>query len=172
MSGHDLQTLCTIGGARALLQDALRLRAQHKAREDAFHADLITQLAAARKRAVSERERLIRILGLLGSELAFKLPQTLPVLPSRPRNLVAVETEAIRRRVDLQIARIEADTLAKSYGLTKATRFINLLEVSLGHCGHVEHRNRKRGLRRSGVSASARACAAAAGHSCDPRARP
>jgi outer membrane protein TolC len=101
-----------------------------QAREDAFHADLITQLAAARKRAVSERERLIRILGLLGSELAFKLPQTLPVLPSRPRSLVAVETEAIRRRVDLQIARIEADALAKSYGLTKATRFINLLEVS------------------------------------------
>jgi outer membrane protein TolC len=52
------------------------------------------------------------------------------VLPSRPRSLVAVETEAIRRRVDLQIARIEADALAKSYGLTKATRFINLLEVS------------------------------------------
>jgi outer membrane protein TolC len=101
-----------------------------QAREDAFHADLITQLAAARKRAVSERERLIRILGLLGSELAFKLPQRLPVLPSRPRSLVAVETEAIRRRVDLQIARIEADALAKSYGLTKATRFINLLEVS------------------------------------------
>jgi outer membrane protein TolC len=101
-----------------------------QAREEAFHADLFTQLAAARKRAVSERERLIRILGLLGSELAFKLPQALPVLPSRPRSLVAVETEAIRRRVDLQIARIEADALAKSYGLTKATRFINLLEVS------------------------------------------
>jgi len=44
--------------------------------------------------------------------------------------LPAVETEAVRRRVDLQIARIEADTLAKSYGLTNATRFINLLEVS------------------------------------------
>jgi outer membrane protein TolC len=101
-----------------------------KAREDVFHADLITQLAAARKRAASERERLIRVLGLSGSDLAFKLPQTLPVLPSRPRSLVALETEAVRRRVDLQIARIEADALAKSYGLTKATRFINLLDVS------------------------------------------
>jgi outer membrane protein TolC len=101
-----------------------------KAREDAFHADLVTQLSAARKRAASERERLIRVLGLSGGDLAFKLPQTLPMLPSRPRSVVAVETEAIRRRVDLQIIRIEADTLAKSYGLTKATRFINLLEVS------------------------------------------
>src|SRR5262249_28862044 len=42
----------------------------------------------------------------------------------------AVEIEAIRRRVDLQIARIEVDTLAKSYGLTNATRFINLLDVA------------------------------------------
>ncbi len=101
-----------------------------QAREDAFHADLVTELAAARKRATSERERLIRALGLSGSDLAFKLPQTLPVLPSKPRSLVAVETEAIRRRVDLQIARIEVDALAKSFGLTKSTRFINLLEVS------------------------------------------
>ena len=34
------------------------------------------------------------------------------------------------RRLDLQIARIEADTLAKSYGLTNATRFINLLDAA------------------------------------------
>jgi len=101
-----------------------------QAREDAFHADLVIRLAVARKRAASERERLIRVLGLSASDLAFKLPQMLPVLPSSPRTLVAVETEAIRRRIDLQIARIEADALAKSYGLTKATRFINLLEVS------------------------------------------
>ena len=54
-----------------------------------------------------------------------------PALAARPAaGLPAVETEAIGRRVDLQIARIEADTLAKSYGLTNATRFINLLEVS------------------------------------------
>jgi outer membrane protein TolC len=41
-----------------------------------------------------------------------------------------VETEAIRRRVDLQISRIELVALARSYGLTNATRFINLLQVS------------------------------------------
>jgi outer membrane protein TolC len=54
----------------------------------------------------------------------------LPPLPNAPRTLVAAETEAIRRRVDLKIARIEVDTLAKTYGLTNATRFINLLEVA------------------------------------------
>jgi outer membrane protein TolC len=99
-----------------------------QAREEAFYAQLSTQLAAARRRAVSERERLIRALGLQDDGL--KLPHALPPLPDAPRTLVAVETEAIRRRVDLKIARIEVDTLAKTYGLTNATRFINLLEVA------------------------------------------
>jgi outer membrane protein TolC len=101
-----------------------------QAREDAFYADLVTQLAAARQRAASEREQLIRAMGLWGSDLAFRLPKALPALPGRPRTLVAVETEAVRRRVDLQVARIETDALAKSYGLTNATRFISLLEVA------------------------------------------
>jgi outer membrane protein TolC len=100
-----------------------------QAREEAFYAELSTQLAAARQRAASERERLIRALGLQDAG-ALRLPQALPPLPNAPRTLVAVETEAIRRRVDLKIVRIEVDTLAKTYGLTNATRFINLLEVA------------------------------------------
>ncbi len=100
------------------------------AREDAFHADLVTQLEAARQRAGRARERLVRSMGLWGHDLSFKLPQTLPALPKRPRTLLSVEADAVRRRVDLQIARIELDALAKSYGLTTATRFINLLEVA------------------------------------------
>ena len=101
-----------------------------RAREDAFYADLVTQLATARQRAASERERLVRAMGLWGDDLDFKLPQVLSALPRRPRTLISVETEAVRRRVDLQVARIEVDALARSYGLTNATRFINLLEVS------------------------------------------
>jgi len=100
------------------------------ARENTFHADVVTELTAARQRATGARERLVRALGFLDNASALKLPQSLPALPSRPRALAAVETEALRRRVDLQIARIETDALAKSYGLTKTTRFINLLDVA------------------------------------------
>jgi outer membrane protein TolC len=100
-----------------------------QAREEAFYAELSTQLAAARQRVASERERLVRALGL-EDYAALKIPRTLPPLPKAPHALVAVETEAIRRRVDLKIVRIEVDTLAKTYGLTNATRFINLLEVA------------------------------------------
>jgi len=101
-----------------------------QAREEAFYSDVNIQLAKARQQAASEREQLIRAIGLWENDQTIKLPQMLPTLPKHPRSLAAVETEALRRRVDLQIARIETDALAKSYGLTKATRFINLLEIS------------------------------------------
>jgi outer membrane protein TolC len=100
-----------------------------QARELAFHAELTTQLAGARQRADAERERLIRALGLWGGDLAFKLPDRLPALPSKPRALPLVEQDAVSRRVDLQMARIEVGSLAKSYGLTKATRVVNVLDA-------------------------------------------
>jgi outer membrane protein TolC len=100
-----------------------------QAREQAFHAEVATQLVRARQRSASERERLIRSLGLAGNDLNFVLPNMLPALPRRAPVLRAVEQEAVSRRVDLQIARIELETLAKSYGLTQATRFINVLDA-------------------------------------------
>lgn len=100
-----------------------------QAREQVFYADITTRVATARQRVTSERERLIRLMGLWGYDLDFKLPGALPRLPNRPLSLPGVEIEALKRRVDLQIARIEIDALAKSYGLTQASRFINLLEL-------------------------------------------
>ena len=34
------------------------------------------------------------------------------------------------RRVDLQIARLEIEALARSYGLTRTTRFVNVLDAA------------------------------------------
>ena len=101
-----------------------------QAREHVFYADLTAQLARARQNAASERERLIRLLGMWGPDIDFKLPGALPALPRRPRGLPAIEVDAIRRRIDLCVMRIEVDALAKSYGLSNATRFVNLLEVA------------------------------------------
>ena len=102
-----------------------------QAREQVFYADLTAQLATARQRAASERESLIRAMGLWGGDLAFKTAAALPPLPSRPQALPDIETEAVRRHVDLKIGRLELDALAKSYGLTQATRFINVLDAGL-----------------------------------------
>jgi outer membrane protein TolC len=100
-----------------------------QAREQVFYAELTAQLASARQRAASEREALTRWMGLWGRDVAFRLPTALPALPRRAQTLAAVEVDAVRRRVDLQVARMELDALARSYGLTQATRFINLLEA-------------------------------------------
>jgi len=100
-----------------------------QARELAFHAELATQLASARQRADSEREGLIRALGLWGDDLGFRLPDRLPPLPNHVRTQRQIEQEAVSRRADLQIARIEVETLARSYGLTQATRFVNVLDA-------------------------------------------
>ncbi len=99
-----------------------------QSRQQLLHTELTTELARARQRAASERERLVRALGLSGKDLAFKLPARLPSLPNRPPAMKTVEEAALESRVDLKIARSELDSLARSYGLTKATRFINVLE--------------------------------------------
>lgn len=101
-----------------------------QAREQVFYAEITAQLASMRQRAESERERLVRALGLWGHDLDFRLASALPELPANTRALPDIEVEAVRRRIDLQVARIEIEALAKTYGLTGATRFINLLEVA------------------------------------------
>ncbi len=69
-------------------------------------------------------------MGLADGDIRFVIPRALPALPVKPRTVVDIEIEALRHRLDLRIARIELNALAKSYGLTKATRFISLLNVS------------------------------------------
>jgi outer membrane protein TolC len=100
-----------------------------QAREQAFYAETTAELATARQNEATERENLVRALGLWGKDINFKLPDTLPALPHRVRKLPGVEVETVRKRLDLQIGRLELAALAKSYGLTHATRFVSLLEA-------------------------------------------
>lgn len=100
-----------------------------QAREYVFYAEVSGQLAQARLRQRAERERLVRALGLLGSETGFRLPSALDPLPAKPKSQPDVETAAVTQRVDLEIARLELEALAKQLNLTRGTRFINLLEV-------------------------------------------
>ncbi len=98
-------------------------------REQAFYADATAQLARAQHQAVAERERLVRLLGLSGAQLDFKLPDRLPDLPREPAEPRDAEQTAMQKRLDVLMARQAAEHTAKSLGLTKATRFINVLEL-------------------------------------------
>lgn len=101
-----------------------------QAREQVFYAETTADLASMRQEAISARERLARLMGLWGGDLAFRIPKTLPSLPRYPSALPSIEVDAVMHRIDLQIARIELDALAKTLNLTEATRFVTLLDVA------------------------------------------
>jgi outer membrane protein TolC len=99
-----------------------------QAREQGFYADAALKRAIAERSALIGRERLTRLLGLWGQQIKFELPQRLPDLPKSATDLPDVEQMAISQRLDLQNVRAQVETLAKNLGLTKTTRFINVLE--------------------------------------------
>ena len=97
-------------------------------REQAFYADATSQLARAQHQAVAERERLARLLGMSGIE-GFTLPDRLPDLPNEPTEPKDAEQTAMERRLDVLMAKRASEQTARSLGLTRATRFINVLEL-------------------------------------------
>ncbi len=103
-----------------------------QAREHAFYAELTGQLAEARLNAALAKEELTRLMGLWGNDVSYFVPDKLPALPVSLRSGRSIEAEALRKRVDLQIARLELELAAKSYGLTEATRYVTDLELIAG----------------------------------------
>lgn len=71
-------------------------------------------------------------MGLWGDDLDYEVPDALPPLPARPAIENAIEADALSNRVDLEVARLELDALAISYGLTSATRMVTDLELLAG----------------------------------------
>ncbi len=102
------------------------------AREQAFYAETTAQLARARHNEVAAREHLARLLGVWGEDLGFQLPDRLPDLPKEPRQGGPdLEAQALAQRLDVQGSRRDAESLARSLGLTKITRFVSLLEFGI-----------------------------------------
>jgi outer membrane protein TolC len=81
-----------------------------QAREHAFFADAALNLARAQQAQVAARERL-------------------PDLPPEPADRPGIEQAAMAQRLDVQSARLQSEAMAKSLGLSKVTRFLNVLEL-------------------------------------------
>lgn len=129
------QALSTAESASILaksLGETGALNKLEQAREHAFYVELGAQLAKARVQQQVERERLVRQLGLWGPELDFKLPGVLPPLHARPLVGQALEAQALTRRTDLRMARVDLDALAGQYGLTAVSGFVSALDVGYG----------------------------------------
>lgn len=99
------------------------------ARRQVFATEMDAQVRMGRLKAASAQERLTRLMGLWGNELEGLLPSALPKLPRTAHGLAAVEQEVMNRRVDLEVARLEVEALARSFGLTRKTRLVNVLDA-------------------------------------------
>ena len=100
-----------------------------QARELAFRHEVAVQLARAEHNVNATHERLVRLLGLGDSHQALKLPERLPDLPAALKRIDEIETQALAQRLDVQVAKLDTESTAKSLGLTRATRFVNAFEV-------------------------------------------
>ncbi|MEJ8796610.1 TolC family protein [Trinickia caryophylli] len=99
------------------------------AREQAFYADSIAQAAKTRHEALSAREKLTRAMGVWGADTQYTLPERLPDLPKARPELKDLERFAMSNRLDIEAARLQTQSVAASLGLSKATRFVNALDI-------------------------------------------
>ena len=102
-----------------------------QAREQGFYADAALNVARAEQARVRSREALTRMLGVWGTQPAFTLPERLPDLPNAPDERPDIEQRAMASRLDVAGAKQNAASLAANLGLSKATRFINVLELGV-----------------------------------------
>ncbi|MDP1523085.1 TolC family protein [Methylotenera sp.] len=98
-----------------------------QAREQSFYADAMLDYVNAKHQQTSAHETLSRLLGISAEQI--NLQKRLPDLPKTVAELQLYEKTAFEQRLDLQAMRLETQNLAKQLGLTKITRFINVLEI-------------------------------------------
>ena len=98
-----------------------------QAREQSFYADATLGYARAKQVRVSAGEHLTRLMSL--EEKEFQLPDRLPDLPTATEAPGNIAQTAMQQRIDLQTMKLQTEALAKQLGLTRTTRFINVLEL-------------------------------------------
>jgi outer membrane protein TolC len=103
-----------------------------QAREQSFYADAALAVARAEQAKGQARERLVRLMGLDDGG-RVQLPDRLPDLPEALPRLPDIEQQAMDSRLDLQMVKLQTEALAKNLGLTRSTRFINVLELGISN---------------------------------------
>src|SRR6476620_7326879 len=134
------QIVAALGEAKANAEASAELAGQLKqtgavnkidqARREVFATETDAELVGARQQATAAREKLTRLMGLWQSDLDACLLNALPALPGSTRNVRAIEPDALNARVDVQMARLEMEAMARFYGLTRKTHFLNVLDAA------------------------------------------
>lgn len=100
----------------------------NQAKEQSVLADTLAAQARAENTAFSEREKLIRVLGLWGPQAQFKLPDRLPELPTSLLDSKTIEAQALAQRLDVRAAAAQAEAVGRSLGFVRSTGLINALD--------------------------------------------
>lgn len=102
-----------------------------RAREQAFYAEAVAQLARADQAARAGREALVRILGLDAAQAErLRLPDRLPDLPAAPQDETALARTALEQRLDVRMARADLEYIARQQGLTRIRSYVDGLHVA------------------------------------------
>ncbi|MDP3606513.1 MAG: TolC family protein [Polaromonas sp.] len=101
----------------------------NQAREQAFVADAAAQLARSQNTAYAAREKLVRLMGLWGTQTQFTLSERLPDIPKTLAEMPDIEARALRDRLDVRASMAQAGYVADNMGLTRSTGFINALDA-------------------------------------------
>jgi outer membrane protein TolC len=97
-------------------------------RQKGFYLQAMQDLAQAELADARARADLLGLLGVAEDATPVRLALRLPELPTHINALPNLETIALAKRIDLAMMRGELDELARRLKLTKATRFINVLD--------------------------------------------
>jgi outer membrane protein, multidrug efflux system len=102
-----------------------------QAREQVFLADATAQLARAEQANFSEREKLIRLMGLWGAQINFTLAERLPDLPKTVTAMTDVEAQALRARLDVRSAVSESRYVADQMGFRQVLGYFDGMSLAL-----------------------------------------
>jgi outer membrane protein TolC len=100
-----------------------------EARESSFRAEAGLELERARLAESLAREDLIESLGVEITPDELQLADRLPEVPPSIEELAQVERTALDDRIDLKAMRADLEALAADLHLTRATRFVNVLDA-------------------------------------------
>lgn len=87
------------------------------------------ELARLALEVIDARERMNALLGLWGPETAWSIAPRLPELPDDDLSAFRLESLAVAQRLDLEAARLEAETLSRSLDLAQTFRWTPGLSV-------------------------------------------
>jgi cobalt-zinc-cadmium efflux system outer membrane protein len=101
--------------------------------QQAFYAQTLLDVAQAETQLTSDRERLNRLMGLWGQDVCWKLPARLPKVPDALPPVDQVEAQAIAQRLDLAVAKKDAESAAQALNLTREFRYLSRFGIGVAY---------------------------------------